>query len=134
MQVSQETRNLTKKLSQEFSKTMSGILGAPSKLYEILFSPKARVPMESMISKKKNQGTKKDRSGIYPDLEKRVSLSRTSQEFSPRRLSTKWLEFTKKVHTSPLERLQARKGIAFYKSISVLQLNTSATVVEYQVC
>ena len=76
-QVSEEIEGrLTKKLSKEFSKTESRILGALSKLDELLLNPQVRtcsvaVPGTSRNSNSENWETTGDRSSDdpYPEVE-----------------------------------------------------------------
>ena len=75
-QVSEEIEGrVTKKLSKEFSKTESRILGASSKLDELLLNPQVRtcsvaVPGSSMNNSSENRETTGDRSSDdpYPDV------------------------------------------------------------------
>ena len=75
-QVSEEIEErVTKKLSKEFSKTESRILGALSKLDELLLNPQVRtcsvaVPGSSRNSNSENRETSRDRSSDdpYPEL------------------------------------------------------------------
>ena len=78
----------TKKLSQEFSRTKSCILGALSELDEFLLNSQTRVqsgpvPETSRFSNGENQETNENRSQNDIDPEVGVSLSQSSQEFSP---------------------------------------------------
>ena len=74
-QVSEEIEGrVTKKLSKEFSRTESRILGALSKLDEFLLNPQVRtcsvaVPGTSRSSNLENQGTNKDRPSDDPGPE-----------------------------------------------------------------
>ena len=74
-QVSEEIEGrVTKKLSKEFSRTESGILGALSKLDEFLLNPQVRtcsvaVPSISWSSNLENQGTNENRSSDDPGPE-----------------------------------------------------------------
>ena len=85
-QVSEEIEGrVTKKLSQEFSKTESCVLGALSRLDEFFQSPQARahsgpVPETSRKLRKENQGTNEDHSQNDPHPEMRVSMSQSSQD------------------------------------------------------
>ena len=79
---------LTNKLSQEFSRTKSRILGALSKLSECLLNTQAwvhswLVPETSRNWNGVNQETIEDRSQNDPDPEVCVSLTQSSQELSP---------------------------------------------------
>ena len=88
-QVSEEIDGrVTKKLFQELIRIESHFLGALSKQYEFLPKPAAQarcgpVPETFRSSKKDNQGTNKDRSQNDPHPEVGVSMSQSSQEFSP---------------------------------------------------
>ena len=74
-QVSEEIEGrVTKKLSKEFSRTESRILGALSKLDEFLLNPQVRtcsvaVPGRSRSSNLENQGTNEDRPSDDPGPE-----------------------------------------------------------------
>ena len=74
-QVSEEIEGrVTKKLSKEFSRTESGILGALSKLDEFLLNPQFRAcsvafPGTSRSSNLENQGTNEDRPSDDPGPE-----------------------------------------------------------------
>ena len=79
---------VTKKLSQELSKTQSFILGARSKLDEFLLKPLARVYSGAVLESSRNSNTEnqesnENRSQIDPFAEVGVYLSQPSQEFSP---------------------------------------------------
>ena len=86
---------MIKKLSQEFSWTESRILGALSKLDEILLNSQSRVhsgpvPETSRNSNQENQGTNEESSqnDAHPEMD--VSLSQSSQEFSPEETSYRY--------------------------------------------
>ena len=78
-QVSEEIEGrVTKKLSKEFSRTQSRILGALSKLDELLLSPQVRtcsvaVPRTSRNNNSENRETTGDRSSDDPCPEVRFS-------------------------------------------------------------
>ena len=79
---------MTKKLSQEFIRTDNRILGAVLKLDEFFLNPQSRVysglvPDASRKSDGENQETNEDRSQNDPHPEVGVSLSHSSQDFSP---------------------------------------------------
>ena len=80
-QVSEEIEVIvTKKLSQEFSRTESRILGALSRLDEFILNPQApvhseTVPEVSWNSNIENQGINEDLSQNDPHPEVQVSLS-----------------------------------------------------------
>ena len=79
---------MTKKLSQELSRTETRFLGALSRLDEFLLYPQARVrsgpALETFqISNRENQGTNEDLSQNDPYPEVEISLSQSSQELSP---------------------------------------------------
>ena len=84
-QVSEEIEvRVTKKLSQEFSKTESRILDALSRLDEFLLNPQARahsgpVPETSQNLSRGNQGTNEDRSQNDSHTEVEVSMNQCSQ-------------------------------------------------------
>ena len=79
-QVSEEIEGrVTKKLSKEFSRTESRILGALSKLDELLLNPQVRtcsvaVPGTSRSSNLENQGTNEDRPSDDPGPEVEFSF------------------------------------------------------------
>ena len=79
---------VTKKLSQEYSRTESSILGALSKLDEFLLNQQIRthsgtVPETFRNTNVDNQGTSKDDSQSDPHPEARVSQSQITQVFGP---------------------------------------------------
>ena len=79
---------VAKKLSQEFSRTKSRILGVLSKLDEVLLHPQGRfysgpLPETCRSSNEENQETNEDRSQNDPHPEVGVSLSQSPEEFSP---------------------------------------------------
>ena len=84
-QVSEEIEGrVTKKLSKEFSKTESRILGALSKLDELLLNPQVRtcsvvVPGTSRNHNSKNQETSGDRSSDNPFPEERYFSHHSGQ-------------------------------------------------------
>ena len=88
-QVSEEIEGrVTKKLSQEFSRTESRILGALSKLNEFLLNPQIRthcgtVPGTFRNTNVENQGTNEDDSQSDPHPEAGIFRSQTTQNFGP---------------------------------------------------
>ena len=83
---------VTKKLSQEFSRTKKRIMGALSKLDEFILNPQAQVhygpvPKRSRNSNGENQETNKDRFQNDPHPEVSVPLSQSSQQFRPHETS-----------------------------------------------
>ena len=88
-QVSKEIEGrVTKKLSQEFIRAESCILGSLSNLDQFLLNPQAQVHSGSVPETSRNligenQETNEDRSQNDPQPEVGVSLSQSSQEFSP---------------------------------------------------
>ena len=88
-QVSEEIEGrVTKKLSKEFSRTESRILGALSKLDEFLLNPQVRtysvaVPGTSRSSNLENQGTNEDRPSDDPGPEVEFSSPHFGAETSP---------------------------------------------------
>ena len=79
---------VTKKLSKEFSRTGSRILGALSKLDELLLSPQVRtcsvaVPGISRSSNLENQGTNEDRHSDDPGPEVEFSSPHSGAETDP---------------------------------------------------
>ena len=88
-QVSEEIEGrVTKKLSKEFSRTKSRILGALSKLDEFLLNPQVRtcsvaVPGTSMNSNPENRETTGDRSSDDPCPEVRYTSRHSGRLNSP---------------------------------------------------
>ena len=88
-QVSEEIEGrVTKKLSKEFSRTESRILGALSKLDEFLLNPQVRacsvaVPGTSRSSNLENQGTSEDRPSDDPGPEVEFSSPHYGAETDP---------------------------------------------------
>ena len=88
-QVSEEIEGrVTKKLSKEFSRTESRILGALSKLDEFLLNPQVRacsvaVPGTSRSSNLENQGTNEDRPSDDPRPEGEFSSPHYGAETDP---------------------------------------------------
>ena len=88
-QLSEEIEGrVSKKLSQEFSKTEFRILGALSKLDEILLNQRIRthsgtVPQTFRNTNKDNQGTNEDDSQSDPHPEAGLFCSRTTQNAGP---------------------------------------------------
>ena len=79
---------VTKKLSKEFSRTESRILGALSKLDEFLLNPQVRtcsvaVPGTSRSSNLENQGTNEDRPSDDPGPEVEFSSPLSGAETNP---------------------------------------------------
>ena len=88
-QVSEEIEGrVTKKLSKEFSRTESRILGAVSKLDEFLLNPQVRTcsvaaPGTSRSSNLENQGTNEDRPSDDPGPEVEFSSPLSGAETDP---------------------------------------------------
>ena len=88
-QVSEEIEGrVTKKLSKEFSKTESRILGALSKLDEFLLNPQVRTcsvvaPGTSRSNNLENQGTNEDRPSDDPGPEVEISSPISGAETNP---------------------------------------------------
>ena len=88
-QVSEEIEGrVTKKLSKEFSRTESRILGALSKLDEFLLNPQVRtcsvaVPGTSRSNTLENQGTNEDRPSDDPGPEVEFSSPLSGAETNP---------------------------------------------------
>ena len=88
-QVSEEIEGrVTKKLSKEFGRTESRILGALSKLDEFLLNPQVRtcsvaVPGTSRNSNLENQGTNEDRPSDDPGPEVEVSFPQFGDQTNP---------------------------------------------------
>ena len=93
-QVSEEIEGrVTKKLSKEFSRTESRILGALSKLDEFLLNPQVRtcsvaVPGTSRSSNLENQGTNEDRPSDDPGPEVGFPSPHSGAEADPHRYSS----------------------------------------------
>ena len=94
-QVSEETEGrVTKKLSQEFSRTEDRILSALSRLDEFLLNPQARVhsgpiPRTSGKSNREDRGTNDCLSQKDPHSEMGASLRQFSHELGPEETSHK---------------------------------------------
>ena len=90
-QVSEEIEGrVTKKLSKEFSRTESRILGALSKLDEFLLDPQVRTcsvvaPGTSRSNNLENQGTSKDRPSDDPGPEVEFASPISGAETNPHR-------------------------------------------------
>ena len=88
-QISEEIEGrVTKKLSQEFSSTESRLLGALSKLDEVLLNPKIRthsgtVPGTFQNTNVENQGTNEDDSLSDPHPEAGIFHSQNAQNSGP---------------------------------------------------
>ena len=89
MQISEEiVDRVTKKLSKEFSRTESCILGAPSRLDELFLNPliqdhSGSTPETSRNTQGENQGTNEDSSQNDPHPETRISQSLFTQISGP---------------------------------------------------
>ena len=98
-QVSEEIEGrVSKKLSQEFSRTESHVLGALSKLGEFLLNQQIRTHSETVPgtfrnTNVENQGTNEDDSQSDPHPEAGIFRGQTTQNFGPKdcrdRLTTK---------------------------------------------
>ena len=108
-QVSEEIEGrVTKKLSQEFSRTKSRILGALSKLDEFFLNSLARVrssliPATSQNSNGENKETNEDRSQNDPHPEVGVSLNQSLQKFGPDKTCYKTLRGIFEVRRLPFD-------------------------------
>ena len=97
-QVSEEIEDrVTKKLSQEFSRTESRILGALSKLDELLLNQQitthsVTVPGTFRNTNVGNQGTNEDDSQSDPHPEAGIFHGQTTQNFGPKDCRDKHLE------------------------------------------
>ena len=93
-QVSEEIEGrVTKKLSKEFSRTESRILGALSKLDEFLLNPQVRTcsvvaPGTSRSNNLENQGTNEDRPSDDPGPEVEFASPITGAETNPHTYTT----------------------------------------------
>ena len=89
-QVSEEIEGtVSKKRSQEFSRTESRILGALSKLDEFLLNQQIRTHSETVPgtfrnTNVENQGTNEDNSQSNPHPETSIFGSQTTQNFGPK--------------------------------------------------
>ena len=96
-QVSEEIEGrVTKKLSKEFSRTESRILGALSKLDEFLLNPQVRTysvvaPGTSRSNNLESQGTNEDRPSDDPGPEVEFASPISGAETNPHRLFTVYL-------------------------------------------
>ena len=100
---------VTKKQSQEFTRTKSRILFALESLFEFLLNQQSRaqsgsVPETSGNPNRGNHGTNEDRSQNDPHPDVGVSVSKSSHELNPERTSYTFtlLEFEKKTPIGPL--------------------------------
>ena len=88
-QVSEEIEGrVTKKLTQEFSRTETRILGALSKIDEFLLNPQIRthsgsVPVTFRNTNVENQGTNEDDSKSHPHPTAGLFRSQTAQNSGP---------------------------------------------------
>ena len=89
-QVSEEIEGrVTKKLSQEISRTESRILGALSKLDEFLLNQQIRTLSETVLgtfrnTNMENQGTNEDDSQSHPNPEAGIFRGQTTQNLGPK--------------------------------------------------
>ena len=103
-QVSEEIEGrVTKKLSKEFSKTESRILGALSKLDEFLLNPQVRTcsvvaPGTSRSNNLENQGTNEDRPSDDPGPEVEFSSPISGAETDPHMVTGVTREFRQHPH------------------------------------
>ena len=103
-QVSEEIEGrVTKKLSEEFSRTESRILGALSKLDEFLLNPLVRtcsvaVPGTSRSSNLENQGTNEDRPSDDPGPEVEFSSPQSGVETDPHMVTGATIELRQHPH------------------------------------
>ena len=107
-QISEEVEGrVTEKLSQDFSRTESRILGALSKLDEFLLNPQIRthsgtVPGTFRNTNLENQGTNEDDSQSDPHPEAGLCRSQTTQNSGPEvghdscKNSVNWIIFPKR--------------------------------------
>ena len=103
-QVSEEIEGrVTKKLSKEFSRTESRILGALSKLDEFLLNPQVRTcsvvaPGTSRSNNLENQGTNEDRPSDDPGPEVEFSSPISGAEINPHMVTGVTREFRQHPH------------------------------------
>ena len=102
-QVSEEIQSrVSKKLSQEFSRTESSILGALSKLDEFLLNQQIRTHSETVPGTFRNtnvgdQGTKEDDSQSDPQSEAGIFRGQTTQNSGPKNCrDRRWRRLTGK--------------------------------------
>ena len=99
---------VTKKLSQEFSKTESHILGALFRLDEFLLNPHARTHSGPVLETSRNfsggnQGTNEDGSQNDPHPIVGVSQSQSTQDLSPEETSYKNLASVFRIIPQPAQ-------------------------------
>ena len=97
---------VTKKLSKEFSRTESRILGALSKLDEFLLNPQVRtcsvaVPGSSRSSNLENQGTNEDRPSDDPGPEVGFPSPHSGAEADPHSSLKIWFLYFVIFYSSP---------------------------------
>ena len=103
-QVSEEIEGrVTKKLSKEFSRTESRILGALSRLDEFLLNPQVRTcsvvaPGTSRSNNLENQGTNEDRPSDDPGPEVQISSPIVGTETDPHMVTRAQREFRQQPH------------------------------------
>ena len=131
---------VTKKLSKEFSRTESRILGALSKLDEFLLNPQVRacsvaVPGTSSSSNLENQGTNEDRPSDDPGPEMEFSSPHYGAETDPHKysssgkcLSTETLIQQFVLKTYEVERQDIRRLIDFLASHASPLHSTNSTI------
>ena len=114
-QVSEEIEGrVSKKLSKEFSKTESRILGALSKLDEFLLNPQVRtcsvaVPGTSRSSNLENQGTNEDRPSDDPGPEVEFSSPFSGAETDPYMVTG----VTRQIRQDPHMTMEAQEEIPY---------------------
>ena len=105
---------VTKKLSKEFSRTESRILGALSKLDEFLLNPQVRtcsvaVPGTSRSSNLENQGTNEDRPSDDPGPEVEFSSPHSGVETDPHMVTG----FTREIRQHPHMTMETQEKIPY---------------------
>ena len=104
-QVSEEIEGrVTKKLSQEYSRTESRFLGALTKLDEFLSNQKIHMHFETVLgtfrnTNEENQGTNEDDSQSDPHPEAGIFRGQTTQTLVPKIVVTWWQELQEKFVT-----------------------------------
>ena len=128
-QVSEEIEGrVTKKLSKEFSRTESRILGALSQLDEFLLNPQVRTcsvvaPGTSRSSNLENQGTTRDRPSDDPGPEVECSSPLSGAETDPHMVTG----VTKEIHQHPHMAMEIQEEIRYCSTSSGKQKKARST-------
>ena len=114
-QVSEEIEGrVTRKLSQEFSRTEDRILGALAHFDDFLMNPliqghSGTAPRTSRNAFGTNQGTKGTTPGVILILKQVSSATRSHKTVAQKMAMTWWQKFTRKWHTVPPVHLQENR-------------------------